>query len=36
MVLFPLLDLDTNLEALKPQGPNAWELPSPQGTQTGK
>lgn len=34
MVLFPLLDLDTNLEALKPQGPNAWELPSPQGTQT--
>lgn len=36
VVLFPLLDLDTNLEASKPQGPNVWELPSPRGTQTGK
>lgn len=32
----PLLDPDTNLEDLEPQGPNVWELPSPQGTQTEK
>lgn len=32
---FPnLLDPDTNLETLTPQGPSVWELPSPQGTQT--
>lgn len=32
----PMLGPDMILEALEPQGPNVWELPSPLGTQTGE
>lgn len=30
------MELDTNLESLKPQGPIVWELPSSQGTPAGE